>query len=328
MAEVVNEECKKATEEGKTAFNFGYEVYYSGLAKSYINIKNDVLAEQAYQGYEMGRLSKVKVVGSDIIKRKWLTIKGRCIGFRDFDLTESSILKILRESKGRCPVTHQKLTFGETVGTDWSIDRIDNSQGYLIENIIVLSASANSAKDDLDYEGVIRTATNERLRKLDPKSKLSQPQWHEMARVFYHRMEHRSNIPFCEMIFRANQYVEIVNFIIIASLNCKKTKLLFAELEKHIPKNKLQKKIKATLSRNKRVMFKMGRINSRKSISESKNLRDNLKDMFHVMLENSEVFDKLMMDAFYSNENKIYINDSTLPRKAKLKAEKSVRQKK
>ena len=49
-----------------------------------------------------------------------------------------------------CPITRVRLTHSTGLDTDWSVDRIDNSEGYVSGNLIIMSTGANSAKDSLD----------------------------------------------------------------------------------------------------------------------------------------------------------------------------------
>lgn len=45
-----------------------------------------------------------------------------------------------------CPVTLESLTHAAREDTDWSIDRVNNSAGYAVGNLVVMSRRANEAK--------------------------------------------------------------------------------------------------------------------------------------------------------------------------------------
>ena len=59
-----------------------------------------------------------------------------------------------------CPILGIKLEHGNK---DWktspSIDRIDNDRGYTLDNIIVVSALANSIKNCATWQQVIQVGT-------------------------------------------------------------------------------------------------------------------------------------------------------------------------
>ena len=54
----------------------------------------------------------------------------------------------------RCPVTHIALTVpdGKVVDSMMTLDRIDNTQGYIKGNVRVVSMKANRMKSDLSLE--------------------------------------------------------------------------------------------------------------------------------------------------------------------------------
>ncbi len=49
-------------------------------------------------------------------------------------------------------MTQDELTFSESLLTDWSVDRVDNTRGYEPDNIVVVSSQVNRAKSNLDLE--------------------------------------------------------------------------------------------------------------------------------------------------------------------------------
>jgi hypothetical protein len=72
--------------------------------------------------------------------------------FEDFDLPEY------------CPILNIKLTFGkESSGNHFShasLDRIDNSKGYIKGNVIVMSRMANAMKNSANFEQLETFSSN------------------------------------------------------------------------------------------------------------------------------------------------------------------------
>jgi outer membrane receptor protein involved in Fe transport len=57
-----------------------------------------------------------------------------------------------------CPVTLERLTHATRRETDASVDRLDNSRGYTLHNLAVMSLRANRAKADMSLQEVLRRA--------------------------------------------------------------------------------------------------------------------------------------------------------------------------
>lgn len=79
--------------------------------------------------------------------------KGRCIEF-DLDVTDLNNLSF----PICCPILGIPLAFnnGKALDNSYSIDRIDSSQGYNIDNIIVISNRANILKRDATLDELQR----------------------------------------------------------------------------------------------------------------------------------------------------------------------------
>lgn len=76
----------------------------------------------------------------------------------DFDLTHGQIKHLIPEY---CPVLHTKLNWDSIKGGNPnkpSIDRVDSSKGYTLDNIIVVSWRANDLKADGTPEELMKLA--------------------------------------------------------------------------------------------------------------------------------------------------------------------------
>lgn len=52
------------------------------------------------------------------------------------------------------PVTREALSHGEQLGTDWSVDRLNNDGAYAPDNLAVMSTRVNVAKSNRSFEQV------------------------------------------------------------------------------------------------------------------------------------------------------------------------------
>lgn len=91
-----------------------------------------------------------------IIRNTKFTAKRRGIHF-DLKYTDFEIPE-------KCPILGVPLTYlGESGGNDpfhASMDRIDNSKGYVKENVIVISKLANSMKNSADFDLILKFCEN------------------------------------------------------------------------------------------------------------------------------------------------------------------------
>jgi len=95
----------------------------------------------------------------DRYENKRLTLRDRALtkGL-DVTLTVNDLRDKLQQTQGYCPITGNPFTFAEHNATDWSVDRVDNTRGYCLDNIEIVSVIANQAKSDLDLSGIIKQA--------------------------------------------------------------------------------------------------------------------------------------------------------------------------
>jgi hypothetical protein len=68
-----------------------------------------------------------------------------------FDLKVEDIVKLLHETKV-CPVFGFPLVYGGSRWNSPSIDRVDNTKGYSLDNVVVMSMKANMCKNSLSVE--------------------------------------------------------------------------------------------------------------------------------------------------------------------------------
>lgn len=117
---------------------------------------------------------------ADRFIKKWLQIRwGALRRGKPFDAAVTpDFLELVSVGVDHCPVTLEKLTYGEMAPTDWSVERADNRFGYEPGNLIILSLRANKAKSDLSLEEIEAIADGD-----VENDALTQVEWARMAEV-------------------------------------------------------------------------------------------------------------------------------------------------
>lgn len=75
------------------------------------------------------------------------------------NVTTADLIALWNEQKGRCALTGWKMTMTRRVGivrTNASIDRIDSSKGYTLDNVQLVCVAANKAKFDLSQKEFVK----------------------------------------------------------------------------------------------------------------------------------------------------------------------------
>lgn len=161
--------------KSNTEYDLGWDYAMYGLQLP------ETIATVSREGYELGKSHfQGKTKQSDRFIRKWLQLRtnayrrGRLV---NDDVTPKLIAEIDTET---CPVMLVKLTHGEQVESDWSVDRLNNNGAYAIENLAVISTKANSAKGNKTFEEVLDLAKSG-----EPTEGLTPREWLRMACIMY-----------------------------------------------------------------------------------------------------------------------------------------------
>lgn len=72
-----------------------------------------------------------------------------------FELTDEIVLQKLSSQNNKCFISKQPLTFIERDWNSLSLDRLDSSIGYTIDNTIIVTKFINLAKNELSLEEFI-----------------------------------------------------------------------------------------------------------------------------------------------------------------------------
>jgi hypothetical protein len=126
------------------AFEIGFDHYRFGLPLE-INRFSESDRKQLRQGYEAAKHQSVTIKKPDIFVKKLLSIQEIALNESlEINLTIQDLKTKLIEAGDICPIIRNRFTFTENDAADWSIDRIDNTQGYHLDNILIISTLANT----------------------------------------------------------------------------------------------------------------------------------------------------------------------------------------
>lgn len=133
-----------------TQYDLGWDYAMYGL-----NLPQPI-ESVARDGFELGRVHfHGKTKTPDRFVRKWLQL--RVNAYRRGRLAQDDVTPAFLQEidTDQCPVTLLKLTHGELVESDWSVDRLNNNGAYARDNLAIISTRANTAKGNKSFEEVV-----------------------------------------------------------------------------------------------------------------------------------------------------------------------------
>ena len=114
--------------------------------------------------------------------RKWLQLRlnawRRGRSFEGVQVTPHFLAQI---EVPVCPITRTRLTQASGAGSDASVDRVCNRAGYAAGNLAVMSARANEAKADLDWQDALTIVRQLERSGLDTLDGLAPVHWSRLA---------------------------------------------------------------------------------------------------------------------------------------------------
>lgn len=161
-----NKEFEKARKEYNRRIRLGKDKFYCGLScagKSPENVKHIVSNGSGHPVWELNNPKKQDEYSKfrPILKMLRSRVKDRP---RDFNLTLEYLKEIWETQEGECPFTGFELEL-RTYKSDSqlniksaSLDRIDNSKGYVQGNVRFVSVMFNFARNKFSDEEVIEFA--------------------------------------------------------------------------------------------------------------------------------------------------------------------------
>jgi len=166
--------------EDATAFEIGWDFAHYRLTPP-----PEALADghPVRQGWQAGQ----QVFGSRTLKptmhvRKWLQLRlnawRRGRAFEGVQVTPNFLAQI---DVPVCPIARVPLTHASGAGNDASVDRVCNAAGYAAGNLAVMSARANEAKADLDWQDALTVVHQLKASGLDTLDGLGPLQWSRLA---------------------------------------------------------------------------------------------------------------------------------------------------
>jgi hypothetical protein len=176
---------RRAIQDPITGFDIGVDHARYGVDGWYFD-NADGQFQCVKDGYNHGKKQfpkpTVKYSDSDIrFVRKWLHL--RLNAFRrgrmfSPELTWESFKSI---DTPVCPILREPFTYGQKLGTDWTIDRINNDAAYAPGNIVCMSARANEAKNRRGTRGCLMASVAAKESSDGIYFELNESQWMRLA---------------------------------------------------------------------------------------------------------------------------------------------------
>jgi hypothetical protein len=227
------------------AFELGFDHYRFGLPLE-VSRFPESHKKSLRQGYEAARHQRVTIKRPDIFEKKLLSIQDRAlIKGLQVSLSCRDLEQKLKEAGDCCPIIRQPFTFAEDDATDWSVDRIDNTQGYHADNIVIISRIANTAKSDMDLAGIVKKS----VAKVHDNSLLSDAEWIRLARFYYHKSKITRPLSFCRILAESEMVYDQILFLQLFKNQDRYAKVFLKQLEKYSGKDCVQKAKKLTEKR-------------------------------------------------------------------------------
>ena len=252
--------------------------------------------EQVQFGFQAAKQQDVSKLRCNKFESKVLSIRSRCLkSGLEVTITAKDLMAELEITNGLCPITEEPFTFAQQNLTDWSIDRVDNTRGYVPDNIAIVSVKANKAKGDSDLPHMIEQA----VRKYNPNSTLTQKQWFLMGRFYYERLTLTETLNMTAILYHSP---EILFKVIVMQLyypNTKHSHIFSSILAPYCPKLLIERTIKLILKR-----YKTGKVAPRSNhglnlVLNSPKALDAIFILMMRVLEHYAEFDEILTVCFF-----------------------------
>ena len=273
------------------AFEIGFDHYRFSLPLEISWFQSHYRAAIRH-GFEAARIQNVTKKRPDLYEKKLLGIRDRAlIKNLEVTITVDDLYHQLKSAGDVCPITLKPFTYAENDATDWSVDRIDNQQGYTPDNIVVISRIANQAKSDLDLPSILKKPLTDN----DSHDLLEPNDWMRMARFYYPKMALNRPLSMCRLLTNAQDVYDYMVFILLFDDKSKKSKSLIRVLEKFISKDLIQKAKKLA---HKRICQRHD--DNLSVLHSSPKLYRWVQSFIATMNANSAEFDGVLMECLFA----------------------------
>ncbi|MGJ7523798.1 hypothetical protein ACSFA0_25205 [Variovorax sp. LT1P1] len=135
------------------------------LGRCRMTWQHDSANGEVERGYNYGRT--LPAIRSDMFMRKVLSVRRNAFA-RKIPVSSALTRSYMEEISVRfCPVSGVELTHATLAETDWSVDRLDNTLGYLPGNICVMASRVNKLKGTTNVED-LRTEVGALMERSGP----------------------------------------------------------------------------------------------------------------------------------------------------------------
>ncbi len=271
-------------------FELGFDKYRFFLPLELVRFPFEV-RESIDEGYRAAEMQQVSRRKPTIYEKKLMTVKDR--GFVKglvVTVTAKDLENELLKSYYRCPVTQERFTYSDGLLSDWSIDRIDNTGGYVPENIVVVSVKVNQAKSNLNLDEMIGVCFKTYPNYRD----LEELEWFRMVSFYYTKMRLSGELSFINLLDKEKGRLEYFVFLQLAYVKDSSSKRLLKVVKNEIIKNDFDPLLKLA---RKRVMKR--KYLSNEVLFSSPKLCLALEPVMRLIRSDEKLFNRYLLDCMY-----------------------------
>ena len=115
-----------------------------------------------YRGFKSNTSHPSGKYEIDRFTKKWLQVRYHAY-LRKRPVSDDVDVQLIKAlDRDFCPITKEKLTHGTLGDNDWSLERLCNTAGYALGNLIIESKKANEARGSISYDAIVQASNSKR----------------------------------------------------------------------------------------------------------------------------------------------------------------------
>ena len=115
-----------------------------------------------YRGFKSNTSHPSGKYEIDRFTKKWLQVRYHAY-LRKRPVSDDVDVQLIKAlNRDFCPITKEKLTHGTLGDNDWSLERLCNTAGYALGNLIIESKKANEARGSMSYDAIVQASNSKR----------------------------------------------------------------------------------------------------------------------------------------------------------------------
>jgi len=271
-------------------FELGFDKYRFDLPLE-LSIFPIAVRKAIANGFQAAEIQQVSRRRPTLYEKKLMTLKSRAyVKGLSVSVSAQDLENELLKTHYCCPVSQERFTFSGGLLTDWSIDRIDNNQGYETDNIVVVSVKVNQAKSDLNLDEMIAVCfkTYPNYRDLD------ELEWFRMVSFYYNKMTLTGDLSFTQLLDKKKGRLAYFVFLQLAYVKDSSSKRFLSVL-----KNMTEKKEFNALVKLARKRVAKTQDHSKDVLDRSPKLCQALEPVVKQVRRDGERFNHYLLDCMW-----------------------------